>query len=68
MDLKEKTKLELEKGKKKVNNLIAEHGIGSGYLSRAKRIQRNVNLVLFIGAVTGDAGFLTWTFINHDEK
>lgn len=67
MDIKQKTKEELEKRIEKIENFIAEKGVGSGYLSRAKRIQRNINLVLALGTVTTIAGLIAWT-LYHSEN
>lgn len=54
MDLKEKSRNELEQ-------IIAEKGIGSNYLSRAERIQRDVNLALMLGAATALLGLTAFT-------
>lgn len=69
MDIKQKTKEELEKRIEKIENFIAEKGVGSSYLSRAKTIQRNINLVLAIGAVTTFAGLIAWALYSsgNDE-
>jgi len=70
MDIKQKTKEEFEKRIEKIENFIAEEGVGSSYLSRAKIIQRNINLVLAIGAVTTFAGLIAWALYNsgNDEE
>ncbi len=54
MDLKEKSRKELEQ-------IIAEKGIGSNYLSRAERIQRDVNLAVMLGAATAFLGLTAYT-------
>jgi len=67
MDIKQKTKEELEKRIEKIENFIAEKGVGSSYLSRAKRIQRNINLALALGTVTTIAGLIAWA-LYHSEN
>ncbi len=67
MDLTEKTKDELEKRIKKLEDYIEEKGLGSSYLSRAKKMQRNLNLALFFGAVTTVVGLATWALISSGE-
>lgn len=54
MDLKEKSRNELEQ-------IIAEKGIGSNYLSKAERIQRDVNLALLLGTATAFLGLTAFT-------
>jgi hypothetical protein len=49
MSLKEKTRKELEDKVEKLENLIARKGIGSDYLEKAERIQRDLNLALILG-------------------
>jgi len=64
MDIKQRTKEGLERRIEKTENYIEEKGIGSSYLSRAKTIQRNINLILALGAITTVAGLFAWAF-NH---
>ena len=49
MSLKEKTRKELEEKVEALENLIAKKGIGSDYLEKAERIQRDLNLALILG-------------------
>lgn len=58
MKLKDLSRDELEK-------LIAEKGIGSDYLSRAERIQRDVNLALLLGSATVLLGITAWTIYKY---
>ncbi len=58
MKLKDLSRDELEK-------LIAEKGIGSDYLSRAERIQRDVNLALLLGSATVLLGLTAWTIYKY---
>ena len=62
MNTKEKTVNEIEKRLNKVERLIAEKGVGSDYLSRAERIQRDINIVLFAGSVGLSAGVSVWAW------
>lgn len=54
MNLKEKSRKELEQ-------IIAKKGIGSDYLSRAERIQRDVNIALLLGSATALLGLAAFT-------
>lgn len=58
MKLKDLSREELEK-------LIAEKGIGSEYLNRAERIQRDVNLALLMGSATVLLGLTAWTIYKY---
>ncbi|HMB98850.1 MAG TPA: hypothetical protein VKM36_10230 [Balneolaceae bacterium] len=58
MKLKDLSREELEK-------LIAEKGIGSDYLNRAERIQRDVNLALLVGSATVLLGLTAWTIYKY---
>lgn len=68
MDIKEKARTELETRVRKVENLIAERGLGSSYLSRAKRVQRNVNLGIFVGGVIAIAGLTIWALSSNSSE
>ncbi|MDZ7757876.1 hypothetical protein [Rhodohalobacter sp.] len=58
MKLKDLSREELEK-------LIAKKGIGSDYLNRAERIQRDVNLALLVGSATVLLGLTAWTIYKY---
>lgn len=49
MGLKEKSKKELEQRIDELEDLIANKGIGSDYLSKAERVQRDLNLAVVLG-------------------
>ncbi len=68
MDIKEKAKAELENRLRKVEDLIAEKGVGSSYLSRAKRVQRNVNLTIFVGGIVAIAGLTAWALSKNNRE
>lgn len=62
MNTKEKTVKKIEDRLNKMERIIAEKGIGSEYLSRAERIQRDINIALFAGAVGLAAGVGVWAW------
>lgn len=68
MDIKKKTKAELESRLQKIENLIAEKGVGSSYLSRARRVQRNVNLAIIVGGIITIAGLTAWALSKNNGE
>jgi len=64
MITKEKTAHEIEKRLNKLEDIIAENGLGSDYLSRAERIQRDINIALFAGSVGLVAGIGVWAWFK----
>jgi hypothetical protein len=68
MALKEKTQKELEEKLNKLENLIAKKGIGSDYLNRAERVQRDINLALILGATTAVLGITAWSIFRYKGK
>ena len=67
MEFNQKIKAELEGRIEKLENLIAEKGIGSKQLTKAKNVQRNVNLAVFIGGLITIAGITFWALSGNDE-
>jgi len=67
MDIKEKTRKELEDRVKRLENLIAKKGIGSDYLGKAERVQRNLNLALILGTTAVVVGITAWS-IHHFKE
>jgi hypothetical protein len=67
MDVKEKTRMELEQRVEKLENLIAKKGIGSGYLQKAERIQRDLNLALILGTSAVVLGLTAWSIYSLKE-
>ncbi len=65
--IKEKTLKELENKVNDLENFIAKKGIGSSYLSRAEKIQRNFNIGLFVGGVAIVGGIIAYTLLKDDE-
>ncbi|MAO64360.1 MAG: hypothetical protein CL666_05120 [Balneola sp.] len=64
MDLKNKSKKELQQKVNELENLIAKKGVGSSYLSKAERIQRDVNLALILGGAATLVGAAAWTLLK----
>ena len=69
MDITKKTKQELESRIQKVEQFIAEKGLGSSYLEEAKRVQRNINLGILMASVITLAGITVWVInrMQDDE-
>ncbi len=60
MGIKDKTRQELEQRVKDLEDIIAHKGVGSSYLQKAERIQRDVNIALLLGATTAIIGITAW--------
>lgn len=67
MGIKEKTRKELEERVSKLERIIAEKGIGSGYLSKAERVQRDLNLALFLGTTAIVTGLTIWSVYHFSD-
>jgi len=66
--IKDKTLKELENKVNDLENFIAKKGIGSSYLSRAEKIQRNLNVGLFVGGVALVGGVIAYSLLKSDEE
>lgn len=67
MDFSKTIKEELEGRIKLLDDFIANKGFGSGRLSKAKKMQRNVNLAVILGSLLTVAGIVFWVSNrNHD--
>ena len=64
---KQEKKINLESRIKKLEDIIADKGVGSGYLKNAKRIQRDVNIALVVGAAAALTGVAIWTIFKQDD-
>lgn len=60
MDLKEQTRQGLEKRVKKIENFIETKGVGSTYLDKVRKTQRNVNLALAAASIVTILGVAVW--------
>lgn len=67
MNIKGKTRRELEKRVEKLENIIASKGLGSDYLHKAERIQRDVNLALILGTSAVVLGLAFWASSHFSE-
>lgn len=67
MSLKEKTIQEVENRIEKIERSIAKNGIGSSYLSKAERVQRDLNIGLAIGGIAVIAGVTVWALLSTKE-
>lgn len=68
MDITERAKDELDKRINKIENFIANRGLGSDKLNKAKRMQRNVNLAVVLGGIITIAGITVWALSNSDNE
>lgn len=68
MEFNEKIKKELEERIKKLENIITDRGIGSKQLHKARAVQRNLNLAVFVGSVITVAGIAVWLFNRSSEE
>lgn len=68
MDFKQKAKEELDFRLQRLENFIADRGLGSEYLDRAKRVQRNVNLTIAVGSVITLAGIAIWAINRPGDE
>ena len=66
-DLTKKTKEELEARINYLERLISKKGIGSSYVSKVEKIQRRVNIVVFLSAITAVAGLVTWLSLRGGD-
>ena len=67
MDITKQAKEQLEKRVKKIEEFIANNGVGSAQLAKARRIQRNINLAIVLGSFITLAGITVWVLQNTDE-
>lgn len=67
MDITKQAKEQLEKRVKKLEEFIANKGVGSAQLTKARRIQRNINLAVVVGSFITLAGITVWVLHNMEE-
>lgn len=68
MDITKQAKEQLEKRVKKLEEFIANKGVGSAQLAKARRIQRNINLAIVVGSFITLAGITVWVLHNMEEE
>ncbi|WP_018126564.1 hypothetical protein [Balneola vulgaris] len=67
MNLKERTRKELEEKIENLENIIAKRGLGSDYLAKAEKIQRDANLAIILGSVTAVLGIAAWSVFRSND-
>ena len=67
MEFNTKIKEELEGRIKELEDLIAEKGIGSKQLNKAKKVQRDGNIALFVGGLITAAGLAIWAMNRNND-
>jgi ribosome-associated translation inhibitor RaiA len=60
MEITKKAKEELEERISKIEGFIAKKGIGSTYLQKAQKTQRDINLAIVLGGIIMIAGIAIW--------
>lgn len=68
MEFNETIKADLEGRIKKLENFIADRGIGSKQLSKARNVQRNVNLAVLAGSLITIAGITVWVLRRNSQE
>lgn len=68
MNITKVAKEGLEKRVKRIEDFIAQKGVGSAQLAKAKRIQRNINLAIVLGSFITLAGITVWVLHNMDDE
>lgn len=65
--MKETTKDALERRVKELEGIIARKGVGAEYVQRARRIQRDINIALMLGAATAAIGVAAWVLFRSGD-
>jgi ribosome-associated translation inhibitor RaiA len=66
MEITRKAKEELEARIEKIEGFIAKKGLGSTYLQKAQKTQRDLNLAIVLGGIILIAGITIW--MNGEDK
>lgn len=67
MDITKKAKEELENRLDKIEAFISSKGVGSTYLKKAQKTQRDVNLALVLIGIVTIAGLTFWIKSENKE-
>jgi hypothetical protein len=62
MDIKE----EFEARINRIERFIEDKGIGSRQLEKAKKVQKSINAIAFLGGLITIAGVVLWSISNKD--
>ena len=68
MDIAKKAKEELEDRLAKIENFIAKNGLGSSYLQKAQKKQRDINLLLALSGILTIAGLVLWMKVKNEDE
>jgi len=63
-----KTRDALERRVKELEGVIARKGVGSDYVQKARRIQRDANIALMLGAAATVAGIAAWVLMSSGDE
>lgn len=66
MEITRKAKEELEARIERIEGFIAKKGLGSTYLQKAQKTQRDLNLAIVLGGIILIAGIAIW--MNGKDK
>lgn len=66
--MKEQTRDALERRVKELEGVIARKGFGSDYVQKARRVQRDINIALMLGAATTIVGIAAWSLLSSGDE
>lgn len=66
--MKEETRDALERRVKELEEVIARKGVGSNYVQKARRVQRDINIALMLGAATTIVGIAAWALLSSGDE
>lgn len=66
--MKEETQGALERRVKELEEVIARKGVGSDYVQKARRVQRDINIALMLGAATTIVGIAAWALLSSGDE
>lgn len=66
--MKEETQGALERRVKELEEVIARKGVGSDYVQKARRVQRDINIALMLGAATTIVGIAAWVLLSSGDE
>ena len=66
--MENKTRDALERRVKELEGIIARKGVGSDYMQKARRVQRDINIALMLGAATTIVGVAAWALLSSGDE